>query len=44
MKFNLDAANNLMAKYKLDALLFIGPGSLEYFGYDLFLTAPRTGC
>ena len=41
MKFNLDAANNLMAKYKLDALLFIDPGSLKYFGYDLFFNSAK---
>ena len=41
MKFNLDAANDLMAKYKLDALLFIDPGSLKYFGYDLFFNSAK---
>lgn len=36
MRFNLDAANDLMRNYKLDAILFIDPASLKYFGYDLF--------
>ncbi|MBM3707721.1 MAG: M24 family metallopeptidase [Actinobacteria bacterium] len=41
MRFNLDAANDLMAKYKMDALLFIDPDSLKYFGYELFFNSAR---
>jgi len=41
MRFNLNTANDLMAKYKMDALLFIDPASLKYFGYDLFFNGAK---
>lgn len=41
MRFNLGEANNLMDKYKLDAILFLDPLSLKYFGYDLYCNSAR---
>lgn len=41
MLFNLEIANNLMEKYRLDGLLFIDPASLGYFGYNLFFNSAR---
>lgn len=41
MIFNLEAANVLMEKYKIDGILFIDPESLSYLGYSFFFNSAR---
>ncbi|MHB8279494.1 MAG: M24 family metallopeptidase [Candidatus Humimicrobiaceae bacterium] len=41
MLFNLEVANALMEKYKIDGLLFIDPDSLSYFGYNFFFNSVK---